>query len=73
MELCKQVFARLHPGRNVSLDMIQECCHSLHRGPEFQPHAGTACPWSDVAERHRSALTGSICIITSCPGSSSVL
>ncbi len=32
VELRKQLCARLHTGRNSLLDMIEECCHSLHQG-----------------------------------------
>ena len=60
MELREQVFARLHSGRNALLDMIQECCHSLHQEPACQRHVGTTCPESDVADRGRSAMSRSM-------------
>ncbi len=47
VELRKQVSARLHLGRNVSLDMIQEYCLSLHHGPAYERHAGTTSLGSD--------------------------
>lgn len=74
MELRKQVCARLHPGRDALLDMLQECRHSLHWNLAYLQQTGSASHvLLVVLQRDTEVLQSGLFKLTSCPGSCSVI